>query len=251
MRMARIAIAVVSALILLAGATAAAVPGPHRIVAPGLFGFDEIAENVYAPPTMATADRAALVEKIEAAIAIIERAHNLTLQRPVILLCPATSCEKSFGAVTTRGIAYGSHALRLNAQGLNLTISTHELSHIALKQRVGDMSTYLGSIPAWFDEGLAVLLSQDDRFAASYPGRAKDYMRRTGSWRTWGTSTEDLGWKNAYGASRDLVRDLRNEIGMTGIVSILEDVASGADFETALSKRRQPAKQGRNPGTVP
>ncbi len=73
-------------------------------------------------------------------------------------------------------------------------ILLHEFSHVELHARVGLWGMLTGAIPAWFDEGLAVLVSQDQRYldaenealgcdevrADSLPVSSRDWRRQAG-----------------------------------------------------------------------
>jgi hypothetical protein len=43
-------------------------------------------------------------------------------------------------------------------------ILAHEFSHVDLHTRIGLMRFLAGAIPAWFDESLAVIVSDDARY---------------------------------------------------------------------------------------
>ncbi len=236
-------LSVLSIILCSSAVAAAAIPGPQRAIAPTWFGFHQLAPNIYASIKLKPEELAPLISEIEHSTTAISAFYNQPLFTssifPRIILCPKDTCDAAFGVTKSRGIAYGSLLIRLNEKGLNRTIATHELSHIALKQRVGRIRAFFGAVPAWFDEGLAVLLSNDERFNKKFPPTAALYLRQTGSFRTWDKSKKALGWKNAYGGSMELVRELQKEIGREGVLAILDNLNRGQDFETALSSVRK------------
>ncbi|MDA7948134.1 MAG: hypothetical protein MPJ78_11745 [Hyphomicrobiaceae bacterium] len=48
-------------------------------------------------------------------------------------------------------------------------IIAHELAHIELHGRIGEVGLLRGALPAWFDEGLAVIVSKDERYLEILP----------------------------------------------------------------------------------
>ena len=114
----------------------------------------------------------------------------------------------------------------LSPAGINPTIATHELSHVDFHQRLGSAR---GKVPQWFDEGLAVLVSDDARYLrpASELDRCKlpyDAARPVvdGDWRTAAADGVDRPylqagcvvsrWVTANGGSQavlDLIAQLR------------------------------------------
>lgn len=58
--------------------------------------------------------------------------------------------------------------------GLNRVIAAHELSHVELRERLGSAAD---KVPQWFDEGLAVVVSDDRRYLTPASGGATDRCR--------------------------------------------------------------------------
>ncbi|MGI3899256.1 MAG: hypothetical protein ACRYGP_00060 [Janthinobacterium lividum] len=58
-------------------------------------------------------------------------------------------------------------ALFLSPRGTDVAIAAHELAHIELHSRIGLARTVLKAVPQWFDEGLAVVVSDDPRYLAA------------------------------------------------------------------------------------
>ena len=52
-----------------------------------------------------------------------------------------------------------NRAVMLSPRGIDPVIAAHELTHVELHARLGR-----GSVPQWFDEGLAVLVADDLRY---------------------------------------------------------------------------------------
>jgi hypothetical protein len=54
-----------------------------------------------------------------------------------------------------------NRAVMLSPRGIDAVIAAHELAHVELHERLG---SHAGHVPQWFDEGLAVLVSDDPRY---------------------------------------------------------------------------------------
>jgi signal transduction histidine kinase len=80
---------------------------------------------------------------------------------PRVLICATAACYRRIGGGGEKGKALGTWALMLAPAGANQTIATHELSHLEFHERLGKAR---GTVPNWFDEGLAVLVSDDSRY---------------------------------------------------------------------------------------
>ncbi len=105
-------------------------------------------------------------EYLPEAIATVEKAQYRLFAKPVaVYVCRS---EESFashtglpkevrGALTTKVFLSG-RLMRPEFRNTTKAILTHELSHLHLQQRLGVYS-YNAKLPAWFQEGLAVLVS--------------------------------------------------------------------------------------------
>jgi hypothetical protein len=85
---------------------------------------------------------------------------------PVFIICSNAGqyekyCSSTEGAGCSIGTPWGSNYVILNAQGLNVDVISHEMSHIELLERLGWWKTTF-KIPQWFNEGIALML--DRRF---------------------------------------------------------------------------------------
>src|SRR5207244_6669253 len=85
---------------------------------------------------------------------------------PRVLVCVSEDCYRRIGGAGSRGTSLSDVALRLSPRGIDPVIAAHELSHIELHHRIGNIRHLMGAIPAWFDEGVAVVVSDDRRYLA-------------------------------------------------------------------------------------
>ncbi|MFB9893986.1 hypothetical protein [Planobispora takensis] len=80
---------------------------------------------------------------------------------PDILVCLSDDCYRRIGGGRERGIAVLNRAVMLSPRGVDSVIASHELTHVELHERLTG-----AEVPQWFDEGLAVLVSDDPRYLA-------------------------------------------------------------------------------------
>ncbi|TQM14940.1 hypothetical protein [Pseudonocardia kunmingensis] len=78
---------------------------------------------------------------------------------PAFLACLTDACYTRIGGGGERGIAVLNRTVMLSPRGIDPVIAAHELTHVELHARLGT-----ASVPQWFDEGLAVLVSDDPRY---------------------------------------------------------------------------------------
>ena len=218
-----------------AAVAAVAIPGSQRMMAPGWFGFQEIDHNVFAPPNMDETKRKIALNSIREAERLVSQFYGYKTSRPIIVICPSNSCDSAFGKQGARGAAYGKRIVRLNDKGINVTIAAHELAHTALKTHVGEWYALIGAVPAWFDEGLAVLLSRDERFKDPVRDTVLEDLRRNSNWWDWSGLVKRHGWRDTYGAAFLMVKSLEAEVGRQCLLSILSGAADGVRFDNALA----------------
>lgn len=227
-------IGVLAGFVMLLGVTAVAIAGPQRMLQPEWFGFEEIGHNVFAPPAMGQEARDDALDIVALGEDRVAAYFGQTFRRPLIVLCPGDLCDDVFGETPVRGVAYGKRVVRLGEGGLNVEIAAHELSHTAVKEMIGEWRALTGALPAWFDEGLAVIVSRDLRFeGAVTPDVLADLEARPGWWQ-WGDLVNAHGWRAAYTGARYKVGEIEERIGQEGLLALMDAIADGATFDTAL-----------------
>src|SRR5450631_1911657 len=135
-----------------------------KLFAPTYFGFTKINDDVYADNEMPEVLRQVFLETLGLSKNRVSTFFGELEGVPKVFACSTETCFKSCGGTTEKGKAYGSSLLLLSPRGLNVVIASHELTHIELHKRVGTLRSWR-SIPSWFDEGLAVLISEDTRYS--------------------------------------------------------------------------------------
>ena len=163
-----------AALTLTGAALAAATPGPHRALCPSCMGLTEIAPGLWTDdPATAPALRRMAAE----GAATVSAFFGTPEATPRLILCQTKTCQDAF-AIRPSAVTYGASLILVAPKGVTEMILTHELTHVALHRRQGVADILDQRFPAWFDEGLASLVSNDTRLPTAIP--EADRRRSTG-----------------------------------------------------------------------
>ncbi|WP_448518223.1 hypothetical protein [Rhodoflexus sp.] len=147
--------------------------GIYVVLKPGYFrclnisreAVELIAPNVYVSPEMPDDMRDSLLLYLEEARKRISNFFGEQQARPMVIAGHNLQAIRYFGAVNARTglthLAITGAYIVLEPEGINPDVLAHELCHAELMARIGWWSRTF-QVPAWFDEGLAMLL--DNRF---------------------------------------------------------------------------------------
>lgn len=116
---------------------------------------------------MPAPERVRLRDNIAAAEARVAAFYGSSGKQPTLLACMTEDCHYRLGGRGGRATAYTTFfgtVIRASPRGLNETILAHEFSHAALHGRIGAWKLLMEAVPAWFDEGVAVIVSDDGRY---------------------------------------------------------------------------------------
>lgn len=170
--MLRLAVWLVVVLALFAGFIVL-VARPVAVVAcPQCFGLAKAADGVYVESSMSEEMRRHVLQVLAQAEERVGHFYGTLEHRPRTVVCATDACFERIGGAGTRVGSLGSFALLVSSQGTNVVLISHELSHVELHGRAGLWHMEMGAVPAWFDEGVAVLVSDDPEYLApARPGR--------------------------------------------------------------------------------
>jgi len=133
-------------------------PPVAALACPQCFGLVPIADQVYAEPDLDPEQRDRMLAMITAARRKIVAGYGSDSGTPRILVCRSADCYRRIGGGAEAGVAIMNRGLILAPRGADPVIATHELSHVEFHRRRGS-----ATVPQWFDEGLAVVISDDRR----------------------------------------------------------------------------------------
>lgn len=214
-------------------------PALAAFACPRCFGFERLQDSIYVDPAMTQAERIRLGEVISEGQARAAHYLGALHEHPVILACASPECSKRIGDKGARAVAYAQFGLKLAPRGLDSVTVAHELTHIEVHERLGMVRFLSGALPAWFDEGLAVVASDDPHYllpegsanrcrmepSTDLPSSRKDWMRRAGAdSRLYAqASCRLLRWSDAHG-------------GRQALLAVIDRVSSGEPFERVWSE---------------
>ena len=146
------------------GCLALLLPAATAYACPSCYGLQRIAGSLFVDPAMSVEDRTKLQEIVARAAAQVADFYGSFTHQPTLLACATDECDRRLGGKGARADTYGATFIRLSPRGLNQTILAHEFSHVEFHARIGAVRLLMGALPAWFDEGRAVIVSDDARY---------------------------------------------------------------------------------------
>ncbi len=206
-----------------------------KLFAPSWFGFSEISENVYVDDQMSPAQRLEFLKTLRLSKERVSAFFGSIEGSSKVFACSTEECFISHGGVgAQKGKAYGASMLLLSPRGLDVVIASHELTHIELHDRVGAFRSWR-AIPPWFDEGLAVLVSEDPRYTEDKWLKATDNGCNAPKLEKIGELLGKGDWLLSYGTARREVGAWYLRSGRAGLERLIAEVKKGDDFNSAFN----------------
>lgn len=210
-------------------------PHVRAYLCPACSGFRQVAPQIYVDQQATDAQIDAALQDLAAAEGMVLDFYPERMSDPVWLLCLSGECGMR-SLPRPLAMFYMNLFVFVYPDGATPTILAHELAHTELHERVGSNRRFFSqAVPTWFDEGLAVYISQDTRYldvedgvvtgctAGDWPQPPSDQrtFRRLGS-----TEAEAI-----YTASACQVIDwLDHHGGAEAVVSFLGEIRAGDSF---------------------
>jgi hypothetical protein len=217
-------------------------PAMAAYVCPPCFGLMHVDEVVYAEKNMNPSAIETLRSAVIEAEDRVRGFYGSFDRKPTLLVCMTEACDRRLGGKGAKARAFGSTFVHVSPRGRNGTILSHEFSHIELHRRVGDTRLARGHMPAWFDEGVAVIVSRDSRYleiggSGELRCRVEPEGRSPSGRAEWGAAA---GQKDrplyAMAACRTL-RWMKMNGGRQGVLTALASIKEGeAVFEDLKSE---------------
>ncbi len=135
-------------------------------VCPVCFGFEKIASGIYVQQGMPVEEQALTKRVLMLADDQIRDFYGDIEDHPRMLICATQECIGRIGGGNAASGSVGALVLLLGPEGMNQIDITHELSLIEVAGRIGLYHSIMNTVPAWFDEGVAVVASDAPEFAA-------------------------------------------------------------------------------------
>lgn len=210
-------------------------PAAAAVACPQCYGFERLAPQLFVESAMSDRERRQAVEITAEAQSTVEDFYGAQGASPRILICASATCYRRIGGGGSRGIALLDIALFLSPRGANKVIATHELAHIELHRRIGRLGTLQRVIPQWFDEGLAVVISDDRRYLKPPQEADRCLEAPNGELPTTVKSwTHSLSGDQLYAkAACRVSRWMAARGGAKAVFTLLDRIAEGEDFASA------------------
>jgi hypothetical protein len=206
-------------------------PAVAAYACPSCYRLQRVSGNLFVDPAMSVEDRTKLQEIVVRAAEQVADFYGSFDKPPTLLACATEECDRRLGGKGARADTFGTTFIRLSPRGLNQTILAHEFSHVELHARIGIFRFLRGAVPAWFDEGLAVIVSDDARYLRSGATSATRCAAEPEgdlpvSYFQWGPAAGKTPGLYAQAACRAM-RWMEANGGRAGLLAAISQVADG------------------------
>ena len=214
-------------------------PTVFAYVDPAWFGFETIAPNIYVESSMTSSRRTNLLEKVATSKLQLQNFYGGVQSNPRIFVCAEEGCYRRLGGGMSKGMALSSIALFISPRGESETILTHELSHVELHTRLAVFKIFRKHVPKWFDEGVAVVASDDRRYLKPPSDPDRCMIAPNGnlpdSHAAW---IENAQSKNLYAIAACRVSNwTQAHGGAFAISNLLDAVSKGIPFDSVYGQK--------------
>ena len=223
-----------------------------KLLMPEHFGLEKVNDQIYVEAGADAATRAQLVEAMAQARSEIQTAYGGVESSPVVNACITESCYSAFGGMGSKAKIYGNYIL-LSPRGLDWHFLTHEWSHDEIRARLGWLAWW--HLPQWFDEGVAVAISQEPTQSEAHwdyltdAGVARPTREQLLSYRSlqqWLDAVQQFGEtrnqerkargeveiRPVYTAAGHEVRGWLGQVHYAGLLALIDRMNQGEDFDT-------------------
>lgn len=201
-----------------------AYPAVAATACPGCYGLERVRPGLHVEPGLTPAQRQQVTDAVAEGARRVAAFFGDLRSDPQFLACLSDACYARIGGGGERGIAVLNRAVMLSPRGIDPVIAAHELTHVELHARLGG-----AAVPQWFDEGLAVLVSDDPRYLL--PAGSGDRCRVAAA----GPLPETLGdWLRTAGADAQVYAQAACAVSRWtathDVHRVIADLAAGGSF---------------------
>lgn len=215
--------------------TAVQIPGVAPLICPSCFGFERVEPGLFIEKTASETARRQTETTLHDSRLAVGRYFGALQSNPAIFVCVTEGCylnaERRGGK--TVGISFLDWVILLSPRANAKVALAHELSHTELHTRLGPR---MFAVPIWFDEGLAVNVSDDPRYLAP-PGSdtrctVTPPKRLPVNGATWVSATEATNTPYAEAACLVSIW-LERQGSKSSVLKLVSDVKGGIPFARA------------------
>jgi hypothetical protein len=242
-----------ASLMLLLALAGCSIARGSKLWAPEHFGLERVAPQLYVERGTDAATRERLRAAMDRAREAVRAAYGEVSTQPIVHACVSEGCYAGFGGMGSTAKVYGDRIL-LSPRGLDWHSIAHEWSHAELHSRLG-LSAWM-RVPQWFDEGLAVAVSDGPETSeahwqflerAGVRRPTPEELRQVRSRREWVAAAQRFGdadnqqrkaqgqqvLRPLYTAAGHELRPWLRTRGPQGLRAFIKAVRAGADFDGA------------------
>ena len=131
-----------------------------------LSDFRQLPDGVFVSPAVKP-DQQQLIQKVVSGAEMrVDSFYSGQKSQPIFIICTSPEqyekyCNGTEGEGCSVGTPWGETWIVLNLDGINIDVTSHELSHVEMLARLGWWKITF-DVPQWFNEGVALML--DRRF---------------------------------------------------------------------------------------
>jgi hypothetical protein len=221
----------------------AALPFVYPVIAttacPACYGMERAQPRVIVDAGMPPAMRGQLSDNIRSGASIVSAFYGSFSREPIFIACSTEECDRAMGGGGARAVTFSTPFatfIRVSPRGIDPTIIAHEMAHVELHRRIGTWRFLKGAVPAWFDEGVAVVVSNDVRYLKDGPNAAARCLREpaddlpSSRWE-WNTRAANEHQTMYADAACAVLRWMERNGGREGFLQAIERVARGRALE--------------------
>ncbi len=229
-----------------------------RLLEPTSFGMEQVAPRVYVKKGVSQEQRRELIDSYEKARQQVMEFYGGLFTDPTVYGCDTRECIESFGGIGDGFAAVRVAGILLWKKVFGPGDVAHEWSHLELHVRLAGGARR--TIPAWFHEGLATVVGEIPRHSeavyqevvsSGFPIPPISDLITGAQWgAAFGKYPNPKGLNVVYSTAGHEVRVWLERVGRHGLVSLIERIKAGEDFNTvyadlaegaAAASRRPPA----------
>lgn len=228
-----------------------------KLLLPERYGLTKVEDGLYIEKGSSEESKSHLRSAMSDAEAAIKAAYGSVQSKPIVNACLTEECYRKFGGMGSKAKIYGSYIL-LSPRGFDWHFLAHEWSHDELRHRLTLTAWY--RLPQWFDEGVAVAISEAPEHSEAhweYLGKENVSRPDRAQLMTYKTLREWLNAVNLYGETENADRKARGESEIRPVYTaaghelrlwlgerpsdkllpIIEKLNSGQPFDIAYSSK--------------
>jgi len=216
--------------------------------------MEMVAPQVFVNPDMSAEDREKVARIVIEAKEKIINFYGSAISTPDILICSTYESFSCLGGTVQRGLQLGKSKILISPKGITAPVVAHEWSHAELGTRMNarmDGIFGIPSIPTWFDEGLAVVVSDEPSHSEKVWEKivaakmAVPELECLESLKKWNKAAKQFGDVDysmgvpgkicvVYATAGHEARKWYQRVGRDGLLKLIDKVKSDDDFEKSF-----------------